>query len=309
MADRNIFQSGKRRERQGWQEDEYSRRGQYGRDEDDERGSGWGTYTESDDNSSPLRSGSHDEGRVQYGRREQGDYREQGNYGGSRQASYGQSGYGRGDYRQDRYGQTGYGQGGYGQGRSGQSDYGYTREPYGQGQQYGREYGSSGTSQYGRSGFSDYGWNEPYGEGQQYGQRGEYGGMSGSGSTGTRAYGGSGMGQHRGKGPKGFQRSDERIKELICERLSDDPEIDPSEVTVNVVSGKITLEGTVDSRRTKNAIEDIAEQFGIQDVQNNLRVQRQGQSTETSGRSGTSASGAGRGSSSEEGGTMKQKHN
>ena len=39
-------------------------------------------------------------------------------------------------------------------------------------------------------------------------------------------------------------------------------------------SGKITLEGTVDSRHTKNAIEDIAEHLGIEDVQNNLRVQR-----------------------------------
>ena len=61
---------------------------------------------------------------------------------------------------------------------------------------------------------------------------------------------------------------------MLCERLHDDPEIDASEVTVNVQGGKITLEGTVDSRRTKNAIEDVAEQIGSQDVQNNLRVQK-----------------------------------
>jgi osmotically-inducible protein OsmY len=82
------------------------------------------------------------------------------------------------------------------------------------------------------------------------------------------------MGQHRGKGPKGYQRSDERIKELICERLREDPHIDPGEVTINVQGGKVTLEGTVDSRQAKNSIEDIAEQFGVQEVQNNLRVQK-----------------------------------
>lgn len=82
---------------------------------------------------------------------------------------------------------------------------------------------------------------------------------------------------HRGKGPKGFQRSDERVKELICERLSEDPHVDASEITVNVQGGKVTLEGSVDSRQTKNAAEDIAEQF-CQDVQNNLKVSRQGDS-------------------------------
>ena len=87
-------------------------------------------------------------------------------------------------------------------------------------------------------------------------------------------YGGTGMGQHRGKGPKGYQRSDDRLKEMICERLRDDPEIDPSEVSITVQGGKVTLDGTVDSRHAKNAIEDVAEQFGVQDVQNNLRVQK-----------------------------------
>jgi hypothetical protein len=55
-------------------------------------------------------------------------------------------------------------------------------------------------------------------------------------------------------------------------------------VTVTVMAGKITLDGTVDERRTKNAIEDVADQLGVQEVQNNLRIQRQGQGTEQSGR-------------------------
>ena len=75
---------------------------------------------------------------------------------------------------------------------------------------------------------------------------------------------------------------------MLCERLHDDPEIDASEVTVSVQGGTITLEGTVDSRRT-NAIEDVAEQIGSQDVQNNLRVQKAGERSgmETSGKSST----------------------
>ena len=66
---------------------------------------------------------------------------------------------------------------------------------------------------------------------------------------------------------------------------------------------KITLEGTVDSRQTKNAIEEIAEQFGNQDVQNNLRIQRAGQqSSETTGRQS-------KGTSGDDNTATKQKHN
>jgi osmotically-inducible protein OsmY len=101
------------------------------------------------------------------------------------------------------------------------------------------------------------------------------------------------MGQHRGKGPKNYQRSDERLREMLSERLHDDPHVDASEITVTVQGGKITLEGTVDSRHTKNRIEDIAEQLGAHDVQNNLRVQKQGQQTfDTSGSRSSSSRGA-----------------
>ena len=132
---------------------------------------------------------------------------------------------------------------------------------------------------------------EPYGEGQQYGSPGGYS-----------------QGQHRGKGPKGYQRSDERVKEMLCERLHDDPDIDASEVTVNVQGGRISLEGTVDSRRTKNAIEDVAEQIGAQDVQNNLRVQKQSErgGMEASGKSSTSSRST---ASTDDGEQAKQKRN
>jgi osmotically-inducible protein OsmY len=82
------------------------------------------------------------------------------------------------------------------------------------------------------------------------------------------------VGTHRGKGPKNYRRSDERIRELVCERLRDDPDIDASGVEVRVKDGQITLEGNVDSRQTRDAVEDAAAQFGTLDVQNNLRVRK-----------------------------------
>jgi osmotically-inducible protein OsmY len=96
-------------------------------------------------------------------------------------------------------------------------------------------------------------------------------------------------GQHRGRGPKGYTRSDERIREDVNDRLSDDPFVDASEVEVSVSSCEVTLSGTVDSRDAKRRAEDIAEQVsGVRHVQNNLRVQQQtsagaGTSTQTTG--------------------------
>ncbi len=82
-----------------------------------------------------------------------------------------------------------------------------------------------------------------------------------------------GTGPHRGKGPAGYQRSDERIRELVCESLTDDDEIDASHIEVGVSNGEVTLSGTIDDRRTKRAAEDCAYSVsGVRDVQNRLRV-------------------------------------
>ena len=50
----------------------------------------------------------------------------------------------------------------------------------------------------------------------------------------------------RGKGPKGYERSDERLKEVICERLTDDDDIDASEISVEIRNGEVTLSGSVE---------------------------------------------------------------
>lgn len=79
-------------------------------------------------------------------------------------------------------------------------------------------------------------------------------------------------GKFFGKGPKGYRRSDERIKEDVSEQLFLHPDIDASEIVVEVNEGVITLVGTVDSRRTKRMVEAAVEHLpGVLDVANNLR--------------------------------------
>jgi osmotically-inducible protein OsmY len=82
-------------------------------------------------------------------------------------------------------------------------------------------------------------------------------------------------GPHRGKGPRGYKRSDERILDDINERLSDDPYIDASEIDITVSSGEVILSGTVDSKEAKRRAEDIAEEVGgVANVENQIRVNR-----------------------------------
>lgn len=78
---------------------------------------------------------------------------------------------------------------------------------------------------------------------------------------------------HRGKGPRNYTRSDDRMKEDINDRLSDDPFVDASDVDVSVSNGEVTLTGTVDHRSTKRRAEDLAEAVsGVRNVENRLRV-------------------------------------
>lgn len=80
-------------------------------------------------------------------------------------------------------------------------------------------------------------------------------------------------GQHKGKGPKGYTRSDDRIKEDINDRLSDDVFVDASSIDVTVEKGEVTLTGTVSTRSEKRRSEDIAEQVsGVKNVENRLRL-------------------------------------
>jgi len=80
-------------------------------------------------------------------------------------------------------------------------------------------------------------------------------------------------GPHRGRGPKAYVRSDDRILDDIGDRLADDPWLDASGVEVGVVAGEVTLSGGVEHRRDKRRAEDLAERVsGVKHVQNNLRM-------------------------------------
>lgn len=99
-------------------------------------------------------------------------------------------------------------------------------------------------------------------------------------------------GQYRGKGPKNYSRSDERVKEDVNDRLSDDPFIDASDIDVSVSNGEVTLTGTVDHRSTKRRAEDLAESVsGVKHVENRLRV-AQHSGSQTSGMNSPSGSGS-----------------
>lgn len=91
--------------------------------------------------------------------------------------------------------------------------------------------------------------------------------------------------RHQGRGPKGYKRSDDRIREDVSDRLTEDAYIDASEITVRVSNGEVTLEGTADTRMARRRAEDIAESIsGVSHVQNNIRV-KQGQDAGVSGAS------------------------
>lgn len=83
---------------------------------------------------------------------------------------------------------------------------------------------------------------------------------------------------HRGKGPRGYRRSDARILEEVNDRLSDDPSLDASDIEVTVDNGEVTLTGQVTDRWEKRRAEDCADQVsGVGHVQNNLRIRISGE--------------------------------
>jgi osmotically-inducible protein OsmY len=219
-------------------------------------------------------------------------------------SDYGRGSEGGGDYRDFRESRGG----GYEGGRQSEPGGGYGAESYGNAYRGGRDFGSGFGGDYGRGSGRDYGGG---GSQNRYGgndyMSGNYGADQGFG-RGSRDYNPRGgndrgfwdrasdevsswfgdddaerrrredqRGEHRGRGPKGYTRSDERIREDVSDRLSDDPFVDASDIEVSVSGCEVTLSGTVDNREAKRRAEDVAERVsGVKHVQNNLRVQQQG---------------------------------
>lgn len=113
--------------------------------------------------------------------------------------------------------------------------------------------------------------------------------LSGYGTPGSRPYGQQGL--YGRQTPKGYTRSDERIKDDVCEHLYHANDIDLSDVSIETRNGTLILEGTVPERRMKHRIEDIAEQcIGVSDVENRIRVSR-GESFRAQGQDNAGARG------------------
>ena len=148
-----------------------------------------------------------------------------------------QEGYGN---DQARYGQVNQGYGNPGQG------HGYQQQGYGS-----QQYGSDRDLQWGDSG-------RGYATGGR--QQSGFGGQQGS-----RGY--------AGVGPKNYTRSDERIREDLCERICDAWDVDASDIDIQVRDGVATLTGTVRERAMKHRAEDLVGSVnGVKDVENQLRV-------------------------------------
>ncbi|MBJ6126808.1 BON domain-containing protein [Microvirga splendida] len=78
---------------------------------------------------------------------------------------------------------------------------------------------------------------------------------------------------YRGRGPRNYRRSDERILDEVAHRLTDDPHVDASDIEIGVKDREVMLSGRVTTRFEKRRAEDIAEAVsGVTHVQNNLRV-------------------------------------
>ena len=97
----------------------------------------------------------------------------------------------------------------------------------------------------------------------------------------------AGSGPHAGRGPRGYQRSDDRIREDVCDLLCEHGFIDASGIEVTVLNGEVTLIGVVPDRPQKRMTEDAVEQIsGVRDVHNQLRVSPGGAGPEPEDRPG-----------------------
>jgi len=170
--------------------------------------------------------------------------------------------------------------GGYSGGYS--SDPGYSGSSSSGGRYSGSGHSGSGYSGSGYSGSSYSGgapqsrWNDPYR--RDVGWSGDTNRAWPRSSVGSERQGYSNQ-QDRsgfsGRGPKGYTRSDERIREDVCDRLSYDDEVDASDISVSVKDGEVTLEGSVADRHAKHRAEDIADAVhGVRDVHNKLKTNK-----------------------------------
>lgn len=151
---------------------------------------------------------------------------------------------------------------------SGQSFAGNEGRGYGYGSDYRSEYGGRGFG-----GGDDYGYRNNVGRSSRGSASFDQPPGRATSRFGDREAGFRDEADHRGRGPKGYRRSDERIREDVCDRLAGDRYVDASDIEVAVQDGEVTLSGSVDDRQARRRAEDLAEQVsGVSYVQVSLRV-------------------------------------
>ncbi len=132
---------------------------------------------------------------------------------------------------------------------------------------------------------SDYGRYDPGNDEGFYGDSNNIHHLEGAGREGwdfeqNKGYGevdweringpGDGRADNRGKGPRNYRRSDQRIMEDIVERL---PDSGVENLEIDVREGEVLLSGKVDSRRIRHLVEDLAEDVpGVRHVENGIRI-------------------------------------
>ena len=155
---------------------------------------------------------------------------------------------------------------------------------------YGRGPRNWGTERFG-SGAYDYGrtsaardWNEPAYYRSSYTALGPHTHRATAPAAQDYEMNRPGQGWFAGRGPRGYQRSDDRIREDVCDRLADDPWIDAADIEVAVRAGEVTLSGNVRERSDKRRVEDVIENVsGVREVHNNLHVGTNREATPTTG--------------------------
>lgn len=175
----------------------------------------------------------------------------------------------------------------------GARDRGYGAEWDDRGSRYGLRNGDYGSGSQGRDEGS--GWHDRDARDQErdsgYGARDRgYGSRGGGGwaQQGQSRAGSNDLGEQLGqrryaKGPKGYKRSDERIKEDLSEKLHSRFDIDSSEVEIEVKNAEVTLTGTVPNRDMRFRLEQCADGIlGVDDVTNNVKVKKETSSSGTS---------------------------
>jgi hypothetical protein len=80
---------------------------------------------------------------------------------------------------------------------------------------------------------------------------------------------------HVHKGPKGWRRADDAIREDVCEALAYDEHLDATDIEVTVKDSEVTLEGTVVDRSQKRRAELLAERVrAVHDEHNRLTIRK-----------------------------------